>query len=236
MIGARARVILVLSGIALLAAAVLAFSRTRGGHSREKPPLMLLTSLPIAFGETFSLEPPKSPILVALQKDYRVIPIPTASASELRQGRLLLMIQPFAQPSEDLVALDRWVRSGGRLVLLADPLLERADGRPLDDLTRPPPMFLDTGLLAHWGLRLDGPAVYGPGTIELGGTRLETRSPGTLDGGCAISSHGAVARCTIGKGRATVVADADFLDSEPDRESARALGPLITELEAKNPQ
>ena len=62
------------------------------------------------------------------------------------------MAQPLAQPAEDLVALDDWVRGGGRVLLLADPMLEWPSKRPLGDPLRPPPMFMDTGLLAHWGL------------------------------------------------------------------------------------
>ena len=56
-----------------------------------------------------------------------------------------------------LVELDQWVRGGGRLLLLADPMLEWPSERPLGDRLRPPPAFADTGLLAHWGLRLERP-------------------------------------------------------------------------------
>ena len=36
------------------------------------------------------------------------------------------MAQPLAQTAENLVTLDTWVRRGGRVLLLADPLLEMA--------------------------------------------------------------------------------------------------------------
>lgn len=227
MIAARRRAILIISALCVLAIAALAYSRSR---PREQPVLMLLTSLPIAFGESLSLDAPRSPVLEALEGRYRVVPIATSSTRELRQGRLLLTIQPFAQPPEDLVALDRWVRNGGRLLLLADPLLERGDSRPLGDFTRPPPMFLDTGLLAHWGLRLDAPGTPGPASITLGGERLETLSPGALNGGCTIARDRAVARCTIGRGTVVVVADADILSAGED--PSRALQALLAELQA----
>ena len=72
------------------------------------------------------------------------------------------MAHPLAQTAENLVALDAWVRGGGRVLLLADPMLEWPSKRPLGDPLRPPPMFMDTGLLAHWGLRLDAPDERGP--------------------------------------------------------------------------
>ena len=79
------------------------------------------------------------------------------------------MAQPRAQPAEDLVALDNWVRGGGRVLLLADPMLEWPSERPLGDPFRPPPTFADTGLLAHWGLKLDAPDEPGRRVGELGG-------------------------------------------------------------------
>jgi hypothetical protein len=124
------------------------------------------------------------------------------------------MAQPLPQVPENLVALDHWVRSGGRVLLLADPLLEWPSKRPLGDVLRPPPMFADTGLLAHWGLRLDGPDERGPAQRRLGGLDVIAVSPGTLSGRCAISGDGMVADCRLGKGAVIVVADADLLNAE----------------------
>lgn len=182
------------------------------GPRSERPELLLLTSLPLAFGESFSIEQAGSPVLTSLEQRYRVKAIPTASAEALKGARLLLMAQPLAQPAEDLVALDRWVREGGRLLLLADPMLEWADGRPLGDPTRPPPMFMDTGLLAHWGLRLDAPDQRGDRDAELAGKPVTVRSPGSLHGTCEVLEDRVVARCKVGRGEAVIVADADFLD------------------------
>ena len=86
-----------------------------------------------------------------------MIPISVTDGAELAKGRLLLMAQPQAQTPENLVTLDSWVRAGGKALLLADPMLEWPSERPLGDPLRPPPMFADTGLLGHWGLRLDAP-------------------------------------------------------------------------------
>ena len=90
----------------------------------QRPVLLLLTSLPIVFGDEFSLEGTGSPALSALETLYRVIPISVTDETELKKGKLLLMAQPQAQSPENLVVLDEWVRRGGRVLLLADPMLE----------------------------------------------------------------------------------------------------------------
>jgi len=200
-----------------------------GTERRAKPELMLLTSLPIVFSEEFSLNQKGSPLLDELGKHYRVVPIDTADKKTLARGRLLMMAQPRAQAPEDLVALDEWVRGGGRLLLFADPMLEWPSEKPLGDLTRPPVMFSDTGLLGHWGLRLDAPDRRGPVTGDIGGKSYATMSSGTLHGGgCAIENGGLVARCDIGKGKAVIVADADLLDlvDQPPSNGEAVLGLL----------
>lgn len=183
----------------------------------ERPSLMLLTSLPLLFGEDFGLEQTGSPAAERLERDFALHPISVADAASLGKRRLLLMAHPRAQPAEALVELDQWVRGGGRLVLLADPKLDWPSSRPLGDRLRPPPWFADTGLLRHWGLSLDGPSPDGPAAIAVDGRTVAAASPGVLaarDRACTVAAKGFVARCTIGKGRAIVVADADFLNVE----------------------
>src|SRR5947209_1525480 len=163
--------------------------------SAERPTLLLLTSLPLIFPEQFSLQDGGSPALKALQTRYRVTPISVTGAADLGKGRLLLMAHPLAQPAEDLVVLDEWVQRGGRVLLLADPMLEWPSQRPLGDPLRPPPMFMDTGLLAHWGLRLHAPDGGGIKAEKLGGYEVLTVSPGSLFGGCDISADRPGPRC-----------------------------------------
>lgn len=215
MIRARARALLTIA-VAIAGAAAVALALARSG-SQQRPPghrpvLLLLTSLPLLFGEDFSLDQQASPALEALRAGYRVVPISVSSPADLAKGRLLMMAQPLAQPAEHLVTLDAWVQRGGRVLLLADPMLEWPAKRPLGDPLRPPPMFADTGLLAHWGLRLGSPDARGTKPATLGGYRIVTASPGSLSGRCDISRDRLVARCRIGRGRATIVADADLLD------------------------
>lgn len=199
----------------------------------QRPSLLLLTSLPLLFGEDFSLQGGGSPVLKALEARYRVVPISVTSNADLAKGRLLLLAHPLAQTPEDLVALDRWVRKGGRVLLLADPMLEWPSKRPLGDPLRPPPMFADTGLLRHWGLRLDAPEERGPKLRKVGRYDVLTASPGTLVGKCAISKDRLIAHCAIGKGKATVVADADVLDVQSlDGPTQDNLDAVISELSA----
>lgn len=232
---ARWRAVLLAIAVVIGAAAV-AFilagrSKTPAEASANQPELLLLTSLPLMFGEQFSIEGGGSAALTALEKHYSVLPISVTDPAELRRGRLLLMAHPPAQTAEDLVALDEWVREGGRLLLLADPMLEWPSERPLGDPLRPAPMFADTGLLAHWGLRLDAPEERGPKMSRIGGREVLTASPGALHGKCDISPDRVVARCKIGKGAATVVADADFLGVQHlDGPTGCNLAGLIEEL------
>ena len=203
----------------VIAAAAVGFvlkeqSATPSRPPGERPELLLLTSLPIVFPEQFTLEGGKSPALAALDERYEVTPISISDAGSLEGHRLLLMAQPRAQPPEILVELDAWVRGGGRVLLLADPMLEWPSERPLGDLLRPPPAFADTGLLAHWGVRLDTPDEPGPRSLSVNGQEIRTESPGRLVAtrpNCTVDANGLIARCQVGRGSATVIADADFI-------------------------
>ena len=235
---ARAHALAILT--ALLIGAAVAIAVVGQGHAPlqprpapERPALLLLTSLPLVLPEQFSIRGAGSPALTALGTRYRVVPISATDSADLAKGRLLLMAHAQAQTSDNLVALDSWVRRGGRLLLLADPMLEWPSQRPLGDPLRPSPMFADTGLLGHWGLRLDAPDERGEVHRKLAGYDVLTLSPGALSGRCDISADALVARCRIGKGRATIVGDADFLDAPRLGDGAeRNLDALLAELAA----
>lgn len=228
----RAFVVLVLASAAAAALGVAAVQRTPPSLPpralAQRPPLLLLTSLPLLFNEDFSLGGGGSPAITKLATRYRLLPISVSSPRELSRARLLLMAQPLAQTAENLVALDDWVRRGGRLLLLADPMLEWPSKRPFGDPLRPPPIFADTGLLAHWGLKLEGPDRRGVVSRRLGARAIVTVSPGRLEGRCAISEDRLAGRCRIGEGWVMVVADADLLDT--DRLGGRGAGNLDSVL------
>ena len=199
----------------------------------ERPTLALLTSLPLMFGESFSLASGGSPALTRIEQRYNVQPIGVADAASLAGQRILLMAHPRAQPAGALVELDQWVRGGGRVLLLADPQLSWPSERPLGDTLRAPPAFADTGLLGHWGIKLSGPS--GARMAEVDGRRVELATPGTLSAKrCELLGDGLIARCRIGKGMATVIADADLLNVEPsggaDEPTAANLDLVLAEL------
>jgi hypothetical protein len=217
----RRRLAVAALGLGILLAAILVAIVMEGPRpglsprpASERPQLLLLTSLPILFPEQLSLESKPEPVRTALESRYRIEPVSIADRASLDGHRLLLMAQPKAQPAEVLVELDAWVRSGGHVLVLADPALEWPSRRPLASPLRPPLAFADTGLLGHWGLRLDAPDSLGPMTVEVGTARIETSSPGVLvatAGNCSVES-GFVAHCSVGSGEATVIGDADFID------------------------
>ena len=240
---ARLRALALLLAAALGVLAIALWARGRAPAlleerpAAERPALTLLTSLPLLFGEDFSLAATGSPALAALQSRYRVVPISVADPAELAKARLLLMAQPLAQPAEHLVALDAWVRAGGRVLLLADPALEWPSKRQLGDPLAPAASFADTGLLGHWGLRLDAPDARGPRTGRIGGLEVLTASPGTLIAAkpaCRVEHGGLTAHCRIGRGRATIIADADFLNTDGagaiDGPAASNLDSLLIQL------
>lgn len=212
---------------ALLALVALAGCRAAdtGAAAKAKPEIHVLTSLPLLFDEGFGLDPAKGEAAAFLHQRYRLRPIDLPS--QLPPGATLLAAQPRALPAEQLVALDAWLRGGGRLLLLADPMLEWPSERPLGHRLRPPVSFADTGLLLHWGLRLDAPEELGPRLASDGGPkrpgdtalklRVTTISPGSLarqGGSCSIQVDGLYAECRLGKGRAWIIADADWLNAQ----------------------
>jgi hypothetical protein len=239
---ARQRALVGLLAAAFVAAA-LAFGTARREPAplparppAERPTLLLLTSLPLLFSEDFSLQGGGSPALNKLLTRYRVVPISVTDAADLRKGQLLLMAHPLPQTADNLVALDGWVRAGGRVLLLADPLLEWPSRRPLGDPLRPPVMFMDTGLLAHWGLRLDVPDKRGTARRKLGNFEVTAVSPGRLAGRCSVSADAFVAHCRIGRGEATIIADADILNVDRrGPNAARNLDGVLQELASLEP-
>ena len=121
------------------------------------------------------------------------------------------------------------------MVLLADPFLRFESRRALGDRFRPPLRYPDTGLLAHWGLALDDVTDGRTGAVgtDLGrGIRLEASGLGSLTragGDCTLSPTRVLARCRIGNGYATVVADADFALS-PEEQQRGVVTALLREL------
>ena len=181
-----------------------------------KPELVLMTALPIIWGEgdVFSLNSRPAGIYTALQEEFTVRPVDTVHPESLRNSKLLLLAQPRWLAPGELVAVDAWVRTGGRALILADPKLEWHSELPLGDVRRPPPVTLLKPLLDHWGLALEeGGRTNG----DLVGNRLlQMHEPGrfTATGPACRAVRSYYARCSIGSGQAAVLADADLMRDE----------------------
>ncbi|WP_265564384.1 motility-associated ABC transporter substrate-binding family protein [Sphingomicrobium arenosum] len=173
--------------------------------------LHVLSGLPLYFTQGFSLDAAPSPLFQALDGAHDLEMIDSTSSEALADARLLLMAHPRAQTAENLVALDDWVRGGGRLLLLADPAFRGAGDLPSN--MGPPPFFADTGLLDHWGLALEGPLTEGDAAVAAEAGALLVTAPGRLVAtgeACSVHDDGFRAECAIEQGRVTVLADADF--------------------------
>lgn len=186
--------------------------------SEEKPALAVLTSLPIFFGEQFSLEPVASPLRSALEERYALTLLSSSSEADLADHALVFMPHPPVQTAEALVDLDEWVRAGGRLLLVADQDVKWPSDLPLGDLGRHPPFFMDTGLLAHWGVRLEPPVAAASEVPNRGHGRFAYTDEQCSDAeGLANEVHDQLAYCRIGEGHVLILPDVDALANDaPD--------------------
>jgi len=194
------------------------------GATESRPRLAVMTSLPLgpvrgrAISEVLTGGEGPDPVATALSRHFRLEFIDFLSAPPLiaGEGRLLLA-HPRALQPEELVALDYWIREGGKALILADPALAWPSSLPLGDPRRPPVTSLLDPLLTHWGVALE-PAQDsrninrrrmddGRLLATMGGSRfgLSTRD-------CVPEAEALLARCRIGRGEALLVADSDLLN------------------------
>ena len=190
-------------------------------HAVERPEVGLMATIPIywgeqaAFGDALSGKGTAHWARAQLEARYALRPLDTLNESDLAGLRFLLLAQPRALSGAENVALDAWVRAGGRLLLFADPLLTGDSRFPIGDRRRPQDVILLSPILGHWGLRLEFDDAQPAGYSETGGQPpIPLNLPGRLvaEGDCAVEPDGVVARCAIGKGRVVVLADAAVLD------------------------
>lgn len=214
-------------------------------RAEARPQLGLLTSLPIYWGEPAELgdlldgSSEQHWLRTRLEEEYGLVPLDVLGQSDGRPNSELDMVdrlivaQPRALTPADNVALDRWVRDGGRLLLVLDPLMTEHSDYPIGDKRRFNDVALIPPVLARWGLALRYTEGVPPGEVEYRGAAVTVAEFGTIsrvvpadEGGradCAVEAEGVIARCRIGRGTALVMADAAFLNRESrDRESGGA--------------
>ena len=188
--------------------------------------LALMTDLPLIWGagtaeDVLGGSSPPPAIMDALIRSGRVLPMDMIDPVRLQEVDVLVLAQPRALRPVELAHVDDWVRAGGRALIFVDPALHWARDLP-PNLRRPPGISLLGPLLDHWGVGLrPGPPgfrmVSGASDGLFGARRIGVGDPGILwamTQDCRISGQGLVAQCRIGRGRATIIADADLLRDE----------------------
>jgi hypothetical protein len=185
--------------------------------SIPKPQVLLMTALPMVWGEGGAFDPNSRPaaLYTALQREFALRPIDALDDASLAAAPLLLLIQPRWLAPEELVALDAWVRRGGRALILTDLRLSWHSELPLGDIRRPPPAGLLKPLLDHWGLAMEPGPRWSDGSFG-NNRRLVTEHPGRLtarSSACRVT-QAFFAECRLGRGRALVLADADLVRDE----------------------
>ena len=205
----------------------------------EPPALGLMTSLPLYWPADAALEEIAAGTAAppwqrrAIETRYRIVPVDTlspipalapggAETDPLAGLTRLAVIQPRGLSPADNVALDKWVRAGGRLLLVLDPVLTGEYAPPLGDPRRPVEAALIPPVVERWGLKVGfavhetEEAYFGTGTMS-GGVEVPLAYPGTitlLPAGAKSCTQpaGAIAVCRIGKGEVTLIADAALFE------------------------
>jgi hypothetical protein len=159
----------------------------------------------------------QTPLLIGLRESFALSSVDVLDPPSLHEFRRLLLVQPRLLAPPELVALDNWVRAGGEVMIFADPLLRWPDEQPLGDPRRPPITSLLDPLMSHWGLTLDHAStglverrvLAGKAMIQVAGASRFSAAKGSP---CSLAENGLIAYCGIGKGRAVLIADADWVD------------------------
>ena len=207
----------------MLAGAVI-FGRT--DQPRSEAPIGLFGSIPLIFGESAGLTldaPPPWPRAV-IERHGKPVALDALVGEGGRDPLAgidqLVLAQPRALSAAENVALDGWVRRGGNLLLLVDPMYTGHSAFSLGDPRRPQAIAMQAPLLGHWGLRLDFDEAQPAGrrTASAMGLAVPVDLPGRFaivrGKDCRLWDEGLVATCAIGKGRVYALADATVLDPD----------------------
>lgn len=211
----------------------------------DRNQIALMTSLPVLWAEEPDIgsmlrkdEAPPHWGKPLLERRGTLHPLDRIADKTLRGLDLAVLIQPRTLAPEEMVALDRWVRGGGRLLLFADPMLDVHSAFALGDKRRPHAIAMVDPLLTHWGLELHYDEVQGDGVrlIKAEGLVIPVSRAGRLEARgkkCRVGPDMLVAQCRIGRGRALIVADADMFDQAFEHQEAQisALNGLLALVE-----
>lgn len=205
----------------------------------ERPPLGLMTSLPLYWPEGADLATLASGAASlpwqrrAMEVRFELVPldtlapIPALSPEEPEVNPLaglerLAVIQPRGLSPADNVALDTWVRGGGRLLLVLDPVLTGEYSAAFGDPRRPVDTALILPVVKRWGLDIrfavnETEEGYSR-TIRLpGGAELPLAHFGMIEIADDVATRctfpdPAIVNCRVGKGQVTLIADAALFE------------------------
>lgn len=233
------------AGFALVVALALSACQATAERDRpgQRPVMGLMSTLPLFWaeaadvGEALAGAGETGWVREELETRYAIEPLDTLDEGALAGIDRLVLAQPRPLSPRENVALDGWLRGGGRLLLFADPMLTHHSRFPVGDPRRPQDVALLSPILAHWGLELlfdDAPA-QAERQVEIEGMAVPVNLAGRFrkaaDAPCSLAASGILARCRIGKGRVLVLADAALLDDPAGDAAAsrrEALGQLLT--------
>lgn len=231
--------------VAVLAAALWL---ARAGDRDPGPPIGLFTTLPILWAEApdiaAQMNDPAPPhwAQAELTARGRVVPLDVLAdpggQGPLRSVDRLVIAQPRPLSPDENVALDNWVRAGGRLLLLADPALTQHSDFSIGDPRRPQAVALLSPILGRWGLGLqfDEAQPFGERTqavmdvavpVNLAG-HWQVSGRASEQATCRAWGDGLAVTCAVGRGRVIALADAAVLErDDPGGTRRKALAWLL---------
>ena len=189
-----------------------------------------------------------------LEERYQLVPLDSTAPDQelpeatdpLQEIDYLLLVQPRSMGSADNVAIDQWVRDGGHLLYALDPMLTGRYAVPWGDPAHPIVTALIPPIFTRWGLGVqfsesqpfEMREVTYPGgqmPVMMAGEFLMLQMPddaSTEDiaarGECALHAEGIVARCKVGAGQVTAIADAALFEfPERQQDIAKRLDALV---------
>ncbi|MCL4673881.1 MAG: ABC transporter [Sphingomonadaceae bacterium] len=181
-----------------------------------------------------------------IERHYALVPLDTLAPDDgLGQVDALVLAQPRPLSPVENVALDSWVRDGGHVLVFADPMLTGESRFHIGDRRRPQDVILLSPILARWGLdlqfddsqpdevRMIRDADQGSLPVRLAGRLVSRRDGGAGAVSCRTAGEAVIARCRVGAGTVTVIADAALLETAEDGAQAdreAAFGRLVDDL------
>jgi len=234
--------------LAAVLSALLALSACATPSYPSRAVTGLFTSLPILWRESDRI----ADLLQSDQRPHWALPVLARGGAVHPLDRLagasgkaalagigvLVMAQPRPLAPDENLALDAWVRRGGRLLLFADPMLTSESAFPLGDPRRQQDIALLSPILSRWGLQLhfDEDQALGDRIVTAFGAAFPVNLGGSLEitrggGNCRIEPGKLAALCTIGRGRVLIVADAALLEAGSPDDSALRVQALARLLE-----